>query len=268
MTAHAALTAGLLDSVLLLLIVFEHAFPLPNPGTFKALATLAVDAADLSQLRAAGEQARHARMTLFVNDVAAGLTMVTPARRTGAKATTTDAPAGAAPTDFNQGIGSEKGLPAQGSPFQQQLRVANAGLVALARLDNTAALSALMLRIEPNDVECGLGRPTTSGPAIFIEVPLQDHPTTSAQVTANRLPSTGAALLDITSQTITGNIVTAANPKATSLAAAASPNAAITGNLIIGIPVGARQRAIPSTPRQLAPAERDPVIACTRRRRD
>ena len=184
-------------------------------------------------------------MTLFVNDVAAGLTWSQPARRTGAKATTPDAPAGAA-ADFNQGIGSEKALPAQGSPFQQQLRVANAGLVALARLDDTASLSTLMLRIEPNDVECGLGRPNNFRPGDLHRSAPAGPSHHVGPSDPNRLPSTGAAagLLDITSQTITGNIVTAANPKATSLAAAASPNAAITGNLIIGTR-WCPQRAIP-----------------------
>ena len=103
-----------------------------------------------------------------------------------------------------------------------------------------------MLRIERNDVECGLEEPTTSGPAAFVYASLRERSTTSAEVTANRLSSTGAtpaaALLGLTSQAITGNIVTA---KATSLAVAASPHVAITGNVITGTPVLPANRPLP-----------------------
>ena len=54
---RAALAAGLLDPVLLLLTVFGRTFPLPDLGTLE-LATPAVDAADTEKLQAAGEQAR------------------------------------------------------------------------------------------------------------------------------------------------------------------------------------------------------------------
>lgn len=92
-------------------------------------------------------------------------------------------------------------------------------------------------------------QPATSGPATFVEVSPQDAPSTSAEVTANQISSTGAApavaLCGITGQAIIGNIVTAANTKATSLAVAASANAAITGHLITGPPVPPASRPLP-----------------------
>jgi hypothetical protein len=244
---RAALAAGLLDPVLLLLTVFGRAFPLPDLGTME-LATLAVDAADTEKLQAAGEQARQEWMTRFVNDVAAGLTPTRPSRRRTAKATAPDA-TNAAPADFNQGIGGEQTLLRQGSPIQQQLRTANAGLAALARLVDIASRSTLTLRIERNDVECALNEPNTSGPATFVDVSSRDGLTTSAETTSNRMSGTGAtpaaALLGVGSQAITGNIVTTTNPKATSLAIAASPRVAITGIVITGTPALPANRPFP-----------------------
>ena len=121
---RAALAAGLLDPVLLLLTVFGRTFPLPDLGTLE-LATSAVDAADMQKLQAAGEQARQQWMTRFVNDVAAGLTPARPRRRGTAK-TAAGASTEATTADFNQGIGSEAALIAQASPIQQQLLAANA----------------------------------------------------------------------------------------------------------------------------------------------
>ena len=184
----------------------------------------------------------------ILNDVATGLTPTRPPRRGTAK-TAAGASTEAATADFNQGIGSEAALVAQASPIQQQLLAANAGLAALARLVDSAAQAELMLRIERNDVECGLEEPTTSGPAAFVYAFLREGSATLAEVTANRLSSTGAtpvaALLGLASQAITGNIVTTTNAKATSLAVAASPHVAITGNVITGTPVLPANRPFP-----------------------
>ena len=163
---RAALTTGLLDPVLLPVTVFGRTCPLPDLGTIE-LATLAVDPADMDKLQAGGKQARHEWMTRFVNDVAAGLTPARPSRRRTTKATAPDTIA-AATANFNQGIGGEEALLAQGNPFQQQLRVANAGLAALARLHDAVAQSELTSRIERNDIECGLEQLTRSGPATFV----------------------------------------------------------------------------------------------------
>ena len=245
---RAAIAAGLLDPVLLLLTVFGRTFPLPDLGTLE-LATSAVDAADREKLQAAGEQARQEWMTRFVNDVATGLTPARPRRRGTAK-TAAGASTEATTADFNQGIGSEAALIAQASPIQQQLLAANAGLAALTRLVDSAAQAELMLRIERNDVECGLEEPTTSGPAAFVDASLREGSTTSAEVTANRISSTGTAaaavLLGLTSQSITGNVVATTNAQATSLAVAASPHIAITGNVITGPPVLPANRPFPA----------------------
>ena len=248
--AHA-LATGLLDPVLLLLTVCGRTFPLPGLGQL-AVRPNAVGATDLPKFRAAGEQARQEWMTRFVNDVAAGLTPATPSRRARARATTANATVETAPTDFNQGICGERALLAQGGPFQQQLQVANASPAALTRLGNTAAQPSLMLRIERNDVECGLGQPTTSGPATFVYISPQDAFSTSAEVIANRVSITGtgtspaAALLGVTNQTITGNLITAASARTRSLVVAASPHVAITGNVITGTPLLPANRPFPA----------------------
>jgi len=53
-------------------------------------------------------------------------------RRVRGRAATPDSPVVTGPIDFNQGIGDENALLPRGSPFQQQLQVADAGLAALA----------------------------------------------------------------------------------------------------------------------------------------
>jgi hypothetical protein len=72
----------------------------------------------------------------------------------------------------------------------------------------------------------------------------------AAEVIANRVSSTGtapaAALLGVTNQTITGNLITAANAKTTSLVVAASPHVAITGNVITGTPLLPANRPFPA----------------------
>ena len=173
---RAALTVALLDPVLLRLTVFGRTFPLPDLGTLTQLAAPAVDAAETQKLQASGDQARQQWMTRFVNDAMAGLAPATPSRRR--TATATAAEVSATTADFNQGIGGEEALLSQGSPFQQQLQVANEGHSALARLVDSPSRFTLMLRIERNDVTCGLDEPNTSGPATFVCVSPRDEVTT------------------------------------------------------------------------------------------
>ena len=235
---HTALATGLLDLALLLLTVFARTFALPDLGTLTQLASPRVEAPDMQKLQVAGEQARQQWMTRLVNEVAAGLTSARLPRGGTAKAARADTSTGATTVDFYRDIRGEAALLRQGSPIEKQLRVTNADLAALARLVDTAPQSTLMLRVERNEVECGLEQPATSGPATFVYTSPQDGPTISAEVTTNRLSSTGAtptaALLGLTSQTITGNIVTRTNAKATSLAVGASSHVTITGNVITG----------------------------------
>lgn len=203
---RAALATGQLDPVLLLLTVFGLTFPLPDLGTPTQLSTPAGDPAATQELQAAGEQVWQEWMTRFV-DVVAGLTPTKPPRRRTDKAAAPDASTSAI-ADFNQGIGGEAALLRQGTPIQQQLQVANAGLAALARLVDIASQSTLMLGVERNDVECELKEPTNSGPATFVYVSPRNEVTTSAEINGNRMSSTGAtpaaALLGVASLAITG----------------------------------------------------------------
>ena len=243
---RTAFVTGLHDPVLLLLLVFGQTFPLPGFGTLTRFSTPAINAVEVQKLRTAGDQARRDRVTRFVNDIAAGLEPAAPPRRGAAKTAAADTSTAATPVDFNQDTGSEVALLQQGSPSEQQLRVANACRAALARLAQTAAQSALTLRIEGNDIACGLAEPDTSGPATLIYT---SDLATSAEITNNRMSSTGtrpaASLIVVGNQPITGNIVTTTNEKATTLAIAASPHVAIIGNIITGIPALPANRPYP-----------------------
>jgi hypothetical protein len=238
---RTALAPTLLDLVLLLLLVLGQTFPLPNRGTLTQLATPAINAADVPKLQAAGDQARPDWMTRFVNDIAAGLAPATPPHGGAAKAAVAGTSTAATPVHFNHSTGGEATLLQQRSPFEQQLRIANAGLAALARLVQTAAQSALMLGIEDNDIACGLAEPNTSGPATLI---YNSDLATSDEITNNRMSSTGtrpaASLIGVGNQVITGNIVTTTGGKATPLTIAVSPHVAITSNIITGTPARPR----------------------------
>ena len=167
---RTAFVTGLHDPVLLLLLVFGQTFPLPGFGTL----TRVLHSRDQRRGSAEAPDGRRSGTAGpgdTVRERHRGRTdPVTPPRRAGAKTATADAPRLLRPVDFNQGIGSEKALLRKEVPSSSSFGCANAGLAALARLDNTAAQSALMLRIERNDIECGLAQPDTSGPATFIYV--------------------------------------------------------------------------------------------------
>ncbi|TQF68269.1 hypothetical protein FK531_14270 [Rhodococcus spelaei] len=257
---RAAATSGSLDPLLLLANVI--AWIVPPPGSSPSQADNPVPTEQPTNV-VAGDHTRHEWITKLAKAVEAQFTPL--------KTTTSGAkPPASTEADVTPGIGGEDPATPKETPFEQLLRLARG--LTWAPPNPGIRRRQLQLRVEHNDVDCGIVDPSArlqqvSGAALYVLVtPGFD---TSAVLDANRLHIPGlvqgarvlgvpaASVLGVTTQTITGNIIGTANPGSYSLIVAELadervPRLSITGNVIEG-PTNLQKLSNPPAPQLKRP---------------